>query len=296
MGGITEFTCNLCGAANRREGGFDREQPSCSSCGSNVRMRGLLRALSLELFGVNLTLPEFPRVKSLRGLGTSDGVQYADALAAKLDYRNTFYDREPRFDIARPDPGEAGRYDFLLSSEVFEHVPAPVSAAFETAFRLLKANGFLLLTAPYSFEAATAEQFDGLHEFGLARVGERVVLVNRSREGRLQVFEDLVFHISFGEPALEMREFSESDLRAMLCVAGFSDVRIYSEEYAPYGIVHAEACSLPIVARKGAFTLGHDAARDLVEQWRDVRQTHDAEMRRLGKSLWFRVGRKLGLL
>ena len=48
-------------------------------------MRGLLRALSIELFGVNLTLPEFPRVKSLRGLGMSDGVQYADVLVAKLD-------------------------------------------------------------------------------------------------------------------------------------------------------------------------------------------------------------------
>jgi SAM-dependent methyltransferase len=259
-------------------------------------MRGLLRALALELFGANLTVPEFPRVKSLRGLGTSDGVQYADALGARLDYRNTIYDREPRFDIARPDPAEVGRYDFLLSSEVFEHVPPPVSAAFDTAFRLLKSNGFLLLTVPYSFDTATAEHFAGLHQFGLVRVGDRVVLVNRSRDGKLQVFEDLVFHVSFGAPALEMREFSESDLRAMLCAAGFTDVRIYSEEYAPYGILHTEACSLPIVARKGPFSFGQDAARDLVEQWRDVRQAHDAEMRRLGKSLWFRAGRKLGLL
>jgi hypothetical protein len=111
----------------------------------------------------------------------------------------------------------------------------------------------------------------------------------------LEVFENLVFHLSFGAPALEMREFSESDLRRMLCAAGFTETRIYSEEYAPYGILHSEACSLPIAARKSKFSLGPDAARDLVEQWRDVRQTHDAEMRRLGKSYWFRLGRKLGL-
>ena len=258
-------------------------------------MRGLLRALSLELFGVNLTLPDFPRVKSLRGLGTSDGVQYADALAAKLDYRNTFYDREPRFDIANADASEHGRYDFLLSSEVFEHVPPPVSAAFETARRLLKPTGVLLLTVPYSFEAATAERFPDLHEFGLARVGDRLVLVNRARDGRIQVFEDLMFHVSFGSPALEMREFSESDLQRMLCAAGFAETRIYSEEYSPFGILHSEACSLPIAARKGAFAFGPDATRDLVEQWRDVRQAHDSEMRRLGKSYWFRIGRKLGL-
>jgi hypothetical protein len=253
-------------------------------------MRGLLRALSLELFGMNLTLPEFPRVKSLRALGTSDGGQYADALAAKLDYRNTFYDREPRFDIAHPDPAEIGRYDILISSEVFEHVTPPVSTAFEAAFRLLKPTGLLLLTVPYSFEAATAEHFPELHEFGLARVGDRMVVVNRTRDGRTQVFENPIFHISFGSPALEMREFSEKDLHQMLAAAGFTDVRIYSEEYAPYGIVHAEACSLPIAARKGAFTFGPDATRDLVEQWRDARK----ELLRLGKSFWFRAGRKLG--
>ena len=240
---------------------------------------------------MNLTLPEFPRVKSLRGLGTSDGGQYADALAARLDYRNTFYDREPRFDIANPDPAELGRYDVVISSEVLEHVAPPVSAAFDAAFRLLKATGVLLLTVPYSFETATAEHFPELHEFGLARVGDRMVLVNRTRDGRTQVFEDLVFHVSFGSPALEMREFSESDLRRLLSAAGFTEVRFYHEEYAPYGILHAETCSLPIAARKAPFHLGPDAARDLVEQWRDAQK----ELLRLGKSFWFRVGRKLGL-
>jgi SAM-dependent methyltransferase len=258
-------------------------------------MRGLLRALSLELFGVNLTLPEFPRVKSLRALGTSDGAQYADRLAEKFDYRNTFYDREPRFDITKPDAAEAGRHDFVLSSEVFEHVARPVEEALGNACRLLKTPGVLLLTVPYSLEATTAERFPELHEFGIARVGDRMALVNRSRSGEMQVFENLVFHVSFGDPALEMREFSESDLRRMLEAAGFSEVRIYSEEYAPYGIAHTEACSFPMAARKGRFTLSPEASRDVVEQWRDVRQTHDRQMRRLGESYWFRVGRKLGL-
>src|SRR5947208_3583441 len=113
---MIEFTCNLCGHSNccdRKD--LDRERPSCSSCGSNVRTRGLLQALSMELFGANLTLPDFPRVKSLRGIGTSDSSQYADRVAAKLDYRNTFHDREPRFDITNPGDAESGNYDFLIS-------------------------------------------------------------------------------------------------------------------------------------------------------------------------------------
>jgi SAM-dependent methyltransferase len=257
-------------------------------------MRGLLQALSLELFGANLALPEFPRVKSLRGLGLSDSVQYADALAARLDYRNTFFHREPRFDITQPDEGECGRYDFLLASEVFEHVPPPPERAFANAFRLLREGGVLVMTVPYSLDAATAEHFPSLGAHGLAKVGGRTVLVNRAADGAMQMFEDLAFHISFGGDALEMREFSEAALQAMLAAAGFTEVRIFSENYAPYGIVHSEACSLPIAARKGRFGLSRAAAGDIVEEWRGLKQKFDQDMKRLAKSWWFRIGRKLG--
>ncbi len=291
----TEFVCNLCGAANPAPAGaLDRERPSCAACGSNVRMRALLHALSLELFGASLPLSGFPRLKSLRGLGLSDSPQYADALAARLDYRNTFYHREPFFDIAKPDDGEAGRFDFLLASEVFEHVPPPPGRAFANAFRLLREGGVLLFTVPYSLEPATAEHFPALGAHGLAEIGGRTVLVNRNAAGELHVFENLAFHISFGGAALEMREFSESALRAELAAAGFGEVRFYSENYAPFGIVHAEACSLPIAARRGRYGLRRDAARELVEECAAIRLQHDSTMRRLGRSWWFRIGRKLG--
>src|SRR5215472_10801552 len=81
-----EFTCNLCGGANRRAAkDLGREEATCSSCGSNVRTRGIVQALSMELFGINLALPDFPRVKSIRGVGTSDSSQYANRLAEKFD-------------------------------------------------------------------------------------------------------------------------------------------------------------------------------------------------------------------
>ena len=43
-------------------------------------------------------------------------------------------------------------------------------------------------------ECITAEHYPALHEFGLVRVGERMLLVNRTRAGETQVFDDLVFH------------------------------------------------------------------------------------------------------
>ena len=295
---MTEFTCNICGARNRVPAEqLGRELASCRACGSSVRTRALMRALSIELFGIGLRLPEFPRVRSLRGLGMSDPAQYANGLTGKFDYRNTFYDREPRFDIARPAPDESGKYDFLISSEVFEHVPPPAVAAFRRAFDLLKPGGVLLLTVPYSLEESMAEHFPELHDFGLARVGDRLLLVNRTRDGRTQVFDDLVFHVGWGEPSLEMRQFTEDGLKQMLAEAGFDVVRIHSEDDPAFGIVHKEAWALPVAARKGMNGgLGCEATCDVMREWRDLNVKFHGEMARLDRSLWFRIGRKLRLL
>jgi SAM-dependent methyltransferase len=290
---VVEFTCNLCGQPSHvaRER-LDRESPTCAACGSNVRTRSLIRALSLEIFGANLALPDFPRVKSIRGLGIGDSPTYAGRLTEIFDYRNTFYAREPRLDITAPSNGELGAYDFIVSSEVFEHVLAPVEKAFEGAFRLLKPNGVLLLTVPYSLAAGTAERFGKLNQFGLAQVGGRVLLVNRTAEGKIEVHEDLAFHFGSNGPVLEMRVFSESALRSGLIAAGFGEVRIYSENDEAFGIVNAESWSLPIAARRGAFVFTRDAAGDVLEQWAALRKRR----RELAGSFWVRVAGKLGLV
>jgi len=146
---VASFVCNLCGVENAYAGEtFEREKPSCRGCQSNVRTRGLMAALSIELFGMAMTLPDFPRVKSLRGLGTTDAPQYAKRLAEVFDYRNTYFDREPRFDLSAV-PEESGKYDFLISSDVFEHVRHPVDQAFRNAYQMLKPNGVLVFTVPY---------------------------------------------------------------------------------------------------------------------------------------------------
>lgn len=281
---MVDFLCNLCGSSCHTA--------QCAACGAGLRDRAILQALSSELFGIDLTLPEFPRVKSLRGLGLSDSHLYAGRLAEKFDYRNTYFDREPRLDIANPPADESGKYDFVISSEVFEHVLPPVERAFEGAARLLKPNGVLVLTTPYSLEASTAEHYPTLHEFGLADVGGRMVVVNRTASGELQVFDNPVFHIGCAGRALEVREFSEGDLRTLLKAAGFPSVRIYSGNCEPFGIVRTEQWSLPIGARKGPPGLGPDATREVMEHWRDLNRS----VARLGRTWWFRLGHKLGLV
>jgi SAM-dependent methyltransferase len=217
-----------------------------------VRLRGMVALLSRELFGVALALPDFPVVKSVRGIGMSDPPELATPLAEKLDYTNTFYHQAPVLDATAPSPNEAGRYDFILSSEVMEHVPPPVERAFANLCGLLKPDGFLVLTVPYRLGGETAEHFPELNEYTLAAPGGRTVLVNRRRDGSLEVFSNLSFHGGHGS-TLEMRVFSEESLKQVLLGAGFRDVHIASENVPEFGVEHAETWSLPVLARKGHF-------------------------------------------
>jgi hypothetical protein len=117
---------------------------------------------------------------------------------------------------------------------------------------MLKPDGLLLLTVPYTIDGRTAEHFPQLHEYALAAPGNRTVLVNRRRDGTLEVFENLSFHGGDGS-TLEMRVFSEGSLKDILAGAGFSSVHIASENIPEFGIWHQETWSLPIAARKGSF-------------------------------------------
>ncbi len=251
------FRCNICGAACKRlSAPPGREVPSCPACGSTVRLRSLIALLSREIFGVELAIPDFPVLKGIRGFGMSDPPELAQRLAEKFEYTNTFYHQEPRLDIADPSPEHlrehTGRYDFILTSEVLEHVSPPVERAFVNLNRMLKTDGLLLLTVPYRLDGRTVEHFPELHEYSLASPGGRTVLVNRRRDGSLEVFENLSFHGGDGS-TLEMRVFSETSLKEIIAAAGFTSVRIASEDVPEFGVLHGETWSLPVVGRKGDF-------------------------------------------
>jgi hypothetical protein len=70
---MIRFRCNVCSQSDEcPEESFAREGATCSGCGSTARFRVLMHLLSVELFGLDLTLEQFPRLKSIRGLGLSD--------------------------------------------------------------------------------------------------------------------------------------------------------------------------------------------------------------------------------
>ena len=218
------------------------------SCGSSARWRAVIRVLSTELFGRSLALPDFPARRGIKGLGMSDWAGYAEPLAQLFDYVNTYYHQEPRLDICAIDPRYEGRFDFVISSEVFEHVPPPVSVAFRNLRRLLKPTGFAVFTVPYGTTGGTIEHFPDLYEYEIVEADGRRVLRNVTRDGEIQEFRDLVFHGGDGA-TLEMRVFSERDLLAHFAAAGFEETVIYSEPDAAHGAGWPEPWSLPMAAR-----------------------------------------------
>lgn len=188
------FTCNICGGQStfQEQHQANPELPSCSGCNSNVRFRWLVYRLSRELFGRPVPLRDFPRDKSIRGIGLTDPDCIASVLSDRFTYCNTYLNAEPRLDI-RHGSSPFGELDFLIASEVFEHVEPPVSRAFHNVAGLLKPSGVLLLTVPWVWNGDPEQAIPELHDWKLDRKDDRYLVVNRKADGETEHFYGMAF-------------------------------------------------------------------------------------------------------
>ena len=177
--------------------------------------------LVTELLGAPAVLEDLPPHRGITGIGLSDDASYAQPLARCFGYENTWFHTEPQLDIANVAPELAGRYDFLVASDVFEHVVPPVGRAFANARMLLKPGGAFVFSVPFSLADDTVEHFPELFDFRVAEEDGRWRLRNVTADGRAQVFDDLVFHGGPGT-TLEMRLFSRAALLREFTAAGFA--------------------------------------------------------------------------
>jgi SAM-dependent methyltransferase len=245
----THFICNACGrACEVPTSRMTREEITCR-CGSTVRQRALIHVLSTALFGRSLAIPNMPCRKDIVGIDMSASDTYALGLAGKLGYTNTFLHQPPQLDITAPTAEWLGICDFVISSDVFEHVEPPVARAFANTYCLLKPGGLFILTVPYTKDAKTVEHFPELHEYRVEIHDGKRVLINTTRDGAQQTFEQIVFHGGKGL-TLEMRLFSESGVIGELRNAGFTDIRIQGAPFPKFGILWPNDWSLPISARR----------------------------------------------
>jgi len=246
------FQCNICGTFCQSSlSNLGREIPSCPACGSTVRMRSIIHILSTELFGDSIILPEFPENKKVTGMGMSDWSGYAEPLAQKMTYTNTYYHQEPQLDITSIDQQLENTCDFIISSDVFEHIEPPISVAFDNLFRLLKKEGVLIFTVPFVLKnEETLEHFPDLFNYSIEKNWRgQPLLKNITKDGRTQVFKNLTFHGGEGF-TLEMRLFSKQSLIHYFSRSGFKKIKFYDESNQQYGIFWKDPWSLPLSVRK----------------------------------------------
>jgi SAM-dependent methyltransferase len=226
---IVEYCCNICGQHNGEPAyRFHREITACVSCGSIPRFRGIVHALCCEIFGQPTVLDDAPSNLPITGIGFSDSEIYARQLTRVFAYQNTYLDAKPQLDIT--DLVSCERYlpvDFVVCSEIFEHIVPPVTTAFEHLRALLRPGGLLVFSTLTTASEETVEHFPDFHSARIVELEGERVLVNRTKDGRVEVFENLLFHGGTGS-VLEMRVFSEERLLEHLRGASFTDIQVYS--------------------------------------------------------------------
>lgn len=247
--GTLSFICNVCGTGNSLlAASIQRETGACRSCGANVRFRSVAAVLTQRLFGSTAVLAKLVRNRHISGIGMSDAACYASQLESKFNYTNTYYHCAPHLDISQPDVARMGRNDFVISSDVFEHVAPPLQQTFDNLHGLLKPGGAAVFSVPFSLEAETMEHYPNLHKFAVSQDPEGGwVLNNETATGELEQFRNLIFHGGPGS-TLEMRLFSLSALKRHFDAAGFVDFRVHREAVFEHGIFWLDPWSITISA------------------------------------------------
>jgi len=222
------FYCNICGHTSPwpRQQETHRELFPCTQCKSCARFRGIILGLFSSLnLPRDVPLCDLPPRKHISGLGLSDDARYASHLDRVFDYTNTFYHTAPQLDISQSIYGEPNSQDFIICSEVLEHVNTPVNNSLVNLLTMLKPGGALILSTPYLEGYDTLEHFPHLNDYQIINENDEYTLLNTTCAGDITRHSNLVFHGGPGA-TLEMRVFGEGDLLARLHYVGFRNTEI----------------------------------------------------------------------
>ncbi|WFU12350.1 hypothetical protein QA646_20790 (plasmid) [Rhizobium sp. CB3090] len=220
------FCCNVCGFSNDLStAAIHREMLNCVECGSCARFRGVVKAVQQFVFkDATRPLNIQPPIPNIRGIGMSDWRGYADEFSRICDFQNTYYHMEPFLDVT--DAISSTNYtdlDFVVCSEVLEHVLGPVTNSLQNIFGMLKSGGILVLTVPSLEGYETIEHYPHLQSFEIVHTGGLYSIVNRRPDGAIEHYVNPAFHGGPGT-VLEMRIFGEGDLLSMLRHVGFDEI------------------------------------------------------------------------
>ena len=100
------------------------------------------------------------------GLGISDNPEMARFFRRCFDYSNSQLDVAPFIDLLDPPSATAGLYDFVICSDVLEHVPPPAERALVSLASFLRPGGAAVVSVPIRDEG-TDEYYPGITEWSM---------------------------------------------------------------------------------------------------------------------------------
>lgn len=221
------FNCLICGIQNEIAlSDLHREAGNCTGCGSSVRMREIVQA-------INLIVQRHPqRVSSVVGLSDADVLSSYLRSRSDLIYTNTFIDEDPLLDISHPADFWKGRFDIVISSDVFEHVMPPLSKSLQGVGELLVPNGWLILTMPWTKTGSSVEHYPWMRSYVINDAGQ---VVATKIDGEEVFVNNPIFHGGPGK-TLEMRFMNIYSLIDTLEICGFKNIEVLEQDSLEIGI------------------------------------------------------------
>lgn len=100
------------------------------------------------------------------GLGISDNPEMARFFRRCFNYSNSELDVAPIVDLLHPPSSTNGLYDFVICSDVLEHVPPPAERALSSLAGFLRPGGVAMVSVPIRDEG-TDEYYPGIERWQL---------------------------------------------------------------------------------------------------------------------------------
>lgn len=221
-------------------GGFDyltssigRESGAGYRYNTWVRARAIIFALQTSL-NLHPILSFCNQNKEITGLGISDDTRYSKQLEYKFSYKNTFYEREPHLDIMLFDDNLTNKFNFIICSDVLEHIMGDYKKALLNLYNYLKINGVLIFSVPYTFSKNTYERYPECIKYETLGDSKNRYIKITNKNGECYYEYNPIFHGGSGN-TLEMRVFSYYDIIKTAKSIGFK-IKLFKLNIPRFGI------------------------------------------------------------
>lgn len=217
---VRRWQCLACSSVNPPAATASTESQMCIACGATWRDRVVLGAvligLEIGLFPLPALSPDWSRT----GVGIADAQTIAAPLASRFDYVNGHLHRYPHLDVRSVPEALVGTAEFVVCSEVLEHVEPPVQPALDGLARLLRPGGFAVITVPDVGLKPPGEHYPDLVEWS---VRDDHSIDWRDSTGKSAHDPDPEWHGGAGL-TLAFRRWTADELDAAILAAGLTAV------------------------------------------------------------------------